>query len=74
MVYSEVVKNGWILPRKEKYTMRDVRKVAKEMNITESQARFIVVCSGIYHDADYSKYIGSYHSPENQIKRMVGNA
>lgn len=72
MTYSDVVNKGLVQPKKEKYTMRDVHKVSKELNVSESHARFICVCSAIYHDTDYSKYLGSYHSQDNKVKRMVG--
>jgi hypothetical protein len=50
MVYSEVVKNGWILPYKKKYTMSDFNKLHK--NHDALTARFIIWCSGAYHNTD----------------------
>jgi hypothetical protein len=61
MVYSDVVAQGLILPRKDKYTMRDVNDLMvsslfknKGATMEESTARFIVKCSAIYHDVNYS--------------------
>lgn len=69
MVYSDVIKNNLhlILPKKNKYTKRDVDKIIikslfnKTLNsgntFTEKQAKFIVKCIAIYHNTDYSKYV-----------------
>lgn len=46
-VYSDIVSNGWILPKKEKYTMKDFREVHKKHDAITS--RFIIICSAIYH-------------------------
>ncbi len=60
MTYSEVVKKGWILPYKSKYTMRDVNSVlcdslfANEKTLSEKEAKFIVNCAAVYHDSDIS--------------------
>ena len=61
MLYSDVVKNGLILPKKAKYTKADVSKVltdslftASERTVTHNEAVFIVKCSAIYHGTDYS--------------------
>lgn len=48
MVYSDVVKNNLILPKREKYTIRDFKKLVNA-GYTQLQARFIVICSCIYH-------------------------
>jgi len=63
MVYSDVVKAGMILPKKEKYTMRDVNEVLvgslftgnRTLSVTE--AAFIVRCSAVYHNTEYSKSV-----------------
>jgi hypothetical protein len=69
MVYGEVLKNEWhmILPKKAKYTKRDIDRVYMESlldstlnsghTFTEQQARFIVICTAIFHDAEYSKAV-----------------
>lgn len=46
MIYEDVVKNGLILPRKEKYTMRDFHKLRGKFDART--ARFIIVCSASY--------------------------
>ena len=43
MVYSDVVKNGWILPYKKSYTMKDFNKLHKIHNALTS--RFIIICT-----------------------------
>lgn len=48
MVYSDIVNNNLILPKKEKYTMRDFKKLVNSGH-TQLQARFIVICSSIYY-------------------------
>lgn len=64
IVYSDVVRAGWILPKKKKYTMADVKSViisslfmrsGRTMTVTE--AAFVVKCSAMYHDAEYSKNV-----------------
>lgn len=62
MVYSDVVAANLILPRKQKYTMRDVKSVMLESlfkpynnkTIDLETAVFIVKCSAVFHDTDYS--------------------
>lgn len=46
MVYSDVVKNGWILPYKKKYTYADFKKLLKQHD--GLTARFIIVCSAVH--------------------------
>jgi hypothetical protein len=81
MVYSDVIKNKWhlILSKKDKYTKRDVDKVwiesfmNKEINngitFTEQECVFIALCTAVFHDSNYSMYIGNYHSKKSQLKR-----
>lgn len=65
-VYSDVVNGGFILPRKDKYTIRDVQKVETESLFdgrttpSKTQAAFIVKCSAVYHDTDFSKSVDRY--------------
>jgi hypothetical protein len=71
MIYSDVINNNWhtILPKKAKYTKADIDRVMvhslfKPFNgrtLSEREARFIVLCTAIYHDADWSKFVGQYH-------------
>ena len=48
MTYKEVVKNGLILPKKEKYTLKDFKKLVNA-GYTQLEARFITICSGIFY-------------------------
>ena len=65
MKYSEVVNRGWVLPKKEKYTMSDVDSVISDSlfgkygsgTLTEPKAKCIVRCSATYHDTDCSKEV-----------------
>ena len=43
MVYSDVTKNGWILPYKKSYTMTDFKKLRKKHDCLT--ARFIIICT-----------------------------
>ena len=59
MTYSEVVKAGLILAKKDKYTMHDVYKVQTESlfsgkTLSLQEAVFIVKCSAMFYDTDYS--------------------
>ena len=62
-VYSNVKEVGF-LPKKEKYTKRDVDRllveslfVDTEKTLEVSQAVFVVKCSAIHHGTNYSKII-----------------
>jgi len=67
MTYSEVIRKQLILPRKELYTMADVNKVIlsslfsldMKNSLTEKQAAFIVKCSAIRHNTNYSKTVAN---------------
>ena len=67
MVYSDVIAANLILPRKQKYTMRDVKNVMIESlfkpyngkTIDFETAAFIVKCSAVYHNTDYSNTINT---------------
>lgn len=62
MIYSDVVNAGLILPWKKKYTIVDVRRVMQHSlfkpvcgrTFNPHEASFIVKCSALYHDTDYS--------------------
>lgn len=43
MVYDDVIKNGWILPYKELYTMHDFNRLHKIHDALT--ARFIIICT-----------------------------
>ena len=58
MLYSDVIKNGLILPKKEIYTIKDFKKLVKA-GATTREARFICICSAIFHDVEYSKTFDS---------------
>lgn len=58
MVYSDIVKNGLILPKKEKYTIKDFNNLVNS-GTEPKQARFICVCSAIFHSTEYSKTFNS---------------
>jgi hypothetical protein len=69
MVYSDVIKNNLhlLLPKKAKYTKRDVDAIAIESffdsklnagnTFSEKQAIFIVKCIAIFHNAECSNFI-----------------
>lgn len=65
MVYSQVVRQGLILPHKRKYTMADVDSVRvgslfhQAETYSRKEAAFIVKCSAIFHGTDYSKAVGA---------------
>lgn len=69
MVYADVVKAGMILPKKARYTIRDFRGL-REKRYSSSLARFILVCSAVYHNTTWS------HSLDNlerlQIREYIG--
>ena len=58
MVYSDIVKNGLILSKKKKYTIKDFEKLVKA-GTEPKQARFICICSAIFHSTEYSKSFNS---------------
>lgn len=73
MNYSDVVNAGMILPKKTKYTMVDVHNVQTESiftgkTLSEQEAVFVVKCSAIFHDSDYSETIKNYTSNQNKYK------
>ena len=55
-VYSDVVDAGLILPKKEKYTLADVKKLVKS-GWSALDALWIVTCSWVYHKTKISKQI-----------------
>ena len=55
MVYTDVIKNGLILQKKEKYTKRDFMNVLSK-GFSGTDARFICICSAIYHEVEYSNF------------------
>ena len=65
MLYSDVVQRGLILPRKNKYTKRDVDKVILDslfkggQTLSKKQAAFIVKCSAIHWGTEYSKAVAA---------------
>lgn len=71
MKYSDAVNQGLILPKKAKYTMRDVDSIvinslfAKHGTISKRTAVFIVKCSAAYHNTDYSNSVSRYNEANN---------
>lgn len=65
-LYSDVIAENRILPRKKKYTMRDVHNVITESlfrpggTCTEREAIWIVQCSAVFHGSDWSKSITNW--------------
>lgn len=59
MMYSDVIKNGWILSKKSKYTVKDVKNLMKK-GFSVKESRFIAICSAIFYDTDFSKTISDY--------------
>ena len=71
MVYSDVIKNKYhaLLPYKEKYTKRDINKIIElsffDSSLNNGQifdyrtARFIVLCTAIFHNAKTSKNVSN---------------
>ena len=55
MIYKDVIERNLVLPKKAKYTKADRDKLIKE-GFKISEARFICVCSAVYHDTEYSKF------------------
>ncbi len=66
-IYKDVIDNDLhlILPKKEKYTKRDMDKLEIERlfntklqrveGFTRNKARFIVLCTAIFHNAEASR-------------------
>ena len=73
MVYSDVVEQGLILPRKEKYTVADVNNVMvdslfnRPRTFSHNEAVFIVKASAIFHGTDYSKAV----KPRDIVEAML---
>ena len=57
-VYSDVVNTGLILPKKQKYTIRDFRKLLTE-GWNQVDARWIILCSAAYWNAEPNKKLES---------------
>lgn len=59
MVYSDVIKNNWhlLLPKKNKYTKKDYKKLLTKQNQFEpKEVFFIVRCISIFHDTECSRF------------------
>lgn len=69
--YSKIVQNEMILPFKEKFTLKDVNKVIKNQpELSIETACFVVICSAIFHDVDYSRSITELKSKQNTVAAM----
>ena len=66
MVYSDVIKNNLILPKKEKYTKRDFLNVLAH-GFKSTEARFICIVSAVYHNTSYSKFF------DNKLNYFIYN-
>ena len=78
MTYKDVINNNYhlLLSKKEKYTKEDINNIYINFFLSGKQmdyqkCRFIVLCTAIFHDAAYSKYIANYHSQKNELKRLL---
>lgn len=69
MTYKDVIEAKMILPKKPRYTIRDYCKL-REKGFSIAEARFIVICSAIYHDTTWSKSMDSLE--KLQIKEYTG--
>ena len=60
MLYSDVINSKLILPRKDKYTLADVKSVLVESlfrgprTLNEDEAKFVVRCSAVFWDTEFS--------------------
>lgn len=62
MRYSEVIASGLIRPKKRRYTSKDVDAAQVDSlfnphegrTLTRREAVFVVKCSAIFHETDYS--------------------
>lgn len=57
-VYSDVINAGLILPKKQKYTIRDFRKLLTE-GWSQVDARWIILCSAVYWNTEPNKKLES---------------
>lgn len=65
LLYTDIVNSGKILPKKAKYTKRDVDNVLITAlfigdSCTKELAVFIVKCSAVFHKTDWSSGVSSY--------------
>ena len=76
MVYSEVINNAdFFLPKKEKFTMREVNALIinslftpyKKRILTEQEAKFICRCWAIHYETEYSKAVAKDTAEKVQI-------
>lgn len=58
MTYSDIINNKMILDYKNKYTKNDYIKLVNN-GVTPKTARFICICSAIFHNVEYSNYFHS---------------
>ena len=77
MLYGDIIRLGLVLPKKEKYTMRDVQAVQVQSlfqpvegsTLTLKQSAFIVKWSAIYHDTEYSRAVAPRVAQTQEITR-----
>lgn len=56
--YGDVVEQGLILPKKDKYTMRDFNRLHRTYDAVT--ARFIIICSAAHHKTSVSDIFWNY--------------
>lgn len=64
MTYREFLKSDLLLPKKENYTMRDLKKLMIESlkkgvkPLTRHEAKRLIILSATFHDTDWSNSLG----------------
>lgn len=80
MNYSDVINNNLIQPKKDLYTLTDVKHVQtkslfKPVNghtLTMGEAVFIIKCSAIYHETEYSKPVRDWR--KSVLEQAIENS
>lgn len=70
MVYSDVQRKGYFqsINKKSKYNITDVRKLLQNnIEITLSQAVFIIKCVAIFNNAEISNTLFNFNSNKTEI-------
>lgn len=66
MLYSEVIENNLILPKKKKYTVADCKSIQTNSlfkrggTLSNREAGFIVMRSAIFHGTAWSKNVKKF--------------
>jgi hypothetical protein len=66
MTYTNVLNNKYhlFLPKRSRYTKSDWLYLLKEYRFNPSECLFIVKCTAIFHNAEYSKF---FDKQENML-------